>query len=53
MLIAANSDKDERRMMVDCAVEQNLTNMSYILTQSQFDKYVKILDVTLRNRGLR
>ena len=53
MHIAANADKDERRAMVDYAVEQNLTNMSYILTQSQLDKYIKILDVTLRNRGLR
>ncbi len=53
MLIAANADKDERRAMVDYAVEQNLTNMSYILTQSQLDKYIKILNVTLRNRGLR
>ncbi len=53
MLIAANADNDERRAMVDYAVEQNLTNMSYILTQSQLDKYIKILNVTLRNRGLR
>ena len=53
MLIAANADKDERRAMVEYAVEQNLTNMSYILTQTQYDKYIKILDVTLRNRGLR
>ena len=53
MLIAANADKDERRAVVDYAVEQNLTNMSYILTQTQYEKYLKILDVTLRNRGLR
>jgi len=53
MLTAGNAGREERRSLVDYAVEKNIMNMSYILTKEQYNKYVAILNTTLVNRGLR
>ncbi|MCH5310408.1 MAG: hypothetical protein J1E57_00345 [Prevotella sp.] len=53
MLVAGNAEKSERKKLVDHAVENAVSNMSYILTKEQYDKYVTILNNTLYNRGLR
>lgn len=53
MIIAGNAASDERETLVNYAVEKNTTNMSYILTKEQYDKYVMILNATLTNRGLK
>lgn len=53
MLIAGNAGKDERRTLIEYAVDKNITNMSYILTKEQHSKYITILNTTLANRGLK
>ena len=52
MMNAANAPKDERKNMVDKAIEKNLKYMHYILNNRQYREYVKLLNVTLNNRGL-
>lgn len=53
MMIAGNAHSDERHSLVEYAVEKNITNMSYILTKEQHNKYITLLNATLANRGLR
>ena len=49
MMNAANAPKDERKGMVDKAIEKNLKYMHYILNYS---KYLLLLNTTMNNRGL-
>ena len=53
MLVAGNAEKSERQRLVDHAVKNAVSNMSYILTKEQYNKYVAILNNTLSNRGLK
>lgn len=52
MLNAANANTDERKTMVDSAVEKDLKYMRNILTGEQFRKYLMLLNVTFNNRGI-
>ena len=52
MMNAANAPKDERKNMVDKAIEKNLKYMHYILNNSQYSKYLLLLNTTMNNRGL-
>ena len=52
MMNAANAPKDERKAMVDKAIEKNLKYMHYILNNSQYSKYLLLLNTTMNNRGL-
>lgn len=53
MMIASQAHKDDRKTLVDSAVEKDLKYMSYILTPAQYAKYKLLLDTTLDNRGLK
>ena len=44
--------KEARKNMVKNAIEYDLRNLNYILTNSQYKKYVTILNTTLNNRGI-
>lgn len=52
MMNAANAPKDERKGMVDKAIEKNLKYMRYILNSNQYSKYLQLLNATMNNRGL-
>lgn len=53
MMVASQAHNDDRKAIVDDAVEKDLKYMSYILTPAQFAKYKALLDITLSNRGLK
>ena len=53
MMNAATAAKDERTAMIDKAVIKDLKYMHSILNDSQYRKYVMLLNVTLMNRGLK
>ncbi len=52
MMIAAEAHKDDRKALVQSAVNKDLKYMGYVLTKSQFAKYNVLLNTTLANRGL-
>lgn len=53
MLEASAAPENEKNEKVEEAVSKNLTYMSYTLNDKQFEKYATLMDVTLRNRGLK
>ena len=53
MMNAATAAKDERAAMIDKAVIKDLKYMNSILNDSQYRKYVMLLNATLMNRGLK
>ena len=52
MMNAAVSDSSEREAKVNAAIKKDLSYMHYVLNNSQYCEYVKLLNVTLNNRGL-
>jgi hypothetical protein len=53
MLFAAQYGKDEREKRVDNAISKDLAYMNYILNRDQYRTYVRLLNVTLHNRGIK
>ena len=53
MLFAAQANTDDRKVMVDKAIDKDVKWMHYILDEKQYRKYLMLLNVTLQNRGLR
>ena len=53
MMNAATAAKDERTAMIDKAVIKDLKYIHSILNDSQYRKYVMLLNATLMNRGLK
>ena len=53
MMNAAVSDSSEREAKVNAAIKKDLSYMHYVLNNSQYREYVKLLNVTLNNRGLK
>ncbi len=53
MVFAAQYGKEERQKMVEKAINKDLAYMNYMLNKEQYRKYVMLLNVTLRNRGIR
>ena len=53
MMFAAQSKGEERNKKVKKAIKKDLAYMDYILSKEQYHKYVKLLNITLLNRGLR
>ena len=53
MMFAAQYGKDERAKMMDKAINKDLAYMNYILNKDQYRKYLRLLNVTLVNRGLK
>jgi len=49
---AVSGGKETRKKMVKNAIDYDLKNMRYILTEEQYKKYVRILNVTLNNRKI-
>jgi len=52
MKMAAVMDGESRKNMTKNAIDYDLKHMNYILTDEQYKKYVKILNITLNNRGV-
>ena len=52
MMNAAVSDSSEREAKVNAPIKKDLSYMHYVLNNSQYREYVKLLNVTLNNRGL-
>ena len=52
MMMAAQANKDDRKNMVNTAVNKDLRYMRYVLTKEQFRKYNLLLQTTLYNRGI-
>ena len=53
MMNAATAKGEERSAMIDKAVLKDLKYMHSILNDSQYRKYVMLLNATLMNRGLK
>lgn len=53
MMNVAEATEEERPEKMQKAVNRDLANMRYILNEDQYRTYVRILNVTLHNRGLR
>ncbi|MDO4160417.1 MAG: hypothetical protein Q4D41_08175 [Prevotellaceae bacterium] len=52
MMNAASANADERKAMVEKAVEKDLKHMRYVLTTDQYRKYLMLINATFNNRGL-
>jgi hypothetical protein len=52
MMNAAVASKDERKEMMDKAINKDLRYMHYILSDKQYRKYLMLLNTTINNRGL-
>ena len=52
MMIAANADEADRDQLVKFAIFKDLKYMFMILNKDQYNKYVRILNATVNNRGL-
>ena len=52
MMNAAAANADERKGMVQKAIEKDLKYMRYVLTNDQYRKYLMLLNATFTNRGL-
>ncbi len=52
MNMAAHSSNDERAELVNKAVRKDLRYMRFVLDKKQYNKYLLLLNTTLRNRGL-
>ena len=53
LLSASNIDNNSKRdLIVDNAIKSNLRNMNCILTNEQYRKYTRVLNVSLKNRNI-
>ena len=52
LMIASQAHQDDRKSLVESAVNKDLKYMGYVLTARQFEKYNLLLNTTLANRGL-
>ena len=53
MVAATSATKEEREKRVKKAVARDLANMRYILNDEQYHLYVRILNITFNNRGIK
>ena len=53
MMFAAQYGKEERAKMVEKAINKDLAYMNYMLSDTQYRKYLMLLNLTLVNRGLK
>ena len=53
MMFATQYSKEECDARVNAAIKKDLGYMNYILTPDQYKKYRMLLNITMRNRGLR
>lgn len=53
LMFAAVECNDKNRLTVtQNAINKNIKYMSYVLNKKQYQKYLKVLNVTISNRGL-
>jgi hypothetical protein len=52
-MFAAQYGKEERAKMVEKAINKDLAYMNYMLSDTQYRKYLMLLNLTLVNRGLK
>lgn len=52
MMSIAAANKDARSAMTNNAVMKNLREMHYVLDNKQYRTYLRLLNVTINNRGL-
>ncbi len=52
MQFAAQASKEDRKALVNRAVNNDIKWMKYILDEKQYRKYLLLLNTTLNNRGL-
>ena len=52
MTSIASANKSSRKAMMNNAVMKNLREMHYVLDNKQYRTYVKLLNITINNRGL-
>ena len=47
-----SSTDETRKKLVNNVINYDLKHMKYILTEEQYKKYVRVLNITLNNRGI-
>ena len=52
MLVASQANEDDRKALMDKAINKDLKYMHYLLNDKQYRTYVMLLNTTLYNRGL-
>ena len=52
MLNASTVSSDERKAMVEKALQKDLKHMRYVLSDNQYRTYLMLLNTTIVNRGL-
>ncbi len=52
LMFAAQYGKNDRKALVDRAVENDVKWMRYVLNDKQMRTYLRLLNVTMMNRGL-
>ena len=52
MIVASQANEDDRKGLMDKAINKDLKYMHYLLNDKQYRTYVMLLNVTLNNRGL-
>ena len=53
MMNAAVAAGDDRKAMIDKAINKDLKYMHVILSNTQYRKYLMVMNVTLVNRGIK
>ena len=51
-MFAAQYGKNDRKALVDRAVENDVKWMRYVLNEKQMRTYLRLLNATMLNRGL-
>jgi len=52
MMFAAQYSKEDRKKLVNRAIENNVKWMRYVLNDKQMRTYLSVLNTTINNRGL-
>ncbi len=52
MMFAAQYSKEDRKKLMDRAIDNNVKWMRYVLNDKQMRTYLSVLNTTLNNRGL-
>lgn len=53
MMYVVQYANEERNQKLDKAINRDLAYMKYILSEEQYRKYLTLLNLTLRNRGIK
>ncbi|MBO7116020.1 MAG: hypothetical protein J6V87_03110 [Prevotella sp.] len=53
MMFATQYGNEEREARMNAAIKKDLGFMNYVLNPDQYRKYVRLLNITMANRGLK